>query len=107
MMIRFGFVLLLAVLSGCAGISTVIIGEVTQEVDAGQLDVFYSSQPSCDYDVVAWIQLPGEYFSQESLIRAMRFKSANLGATAVQVIFVQKSGSSTYRGTARALRCIT
>lgn len=107
MFFRLGFFIVITALSACSGFSTVIVGEVTQQVDTDQVEVFYTRQPDCDFDVVAWIQLPGEYLTRESLIKLMQFKAANLGASAIQVTFIQKTGTSTYRGSGRALRCLS
>jgi uncharacterized protein YceK len=99
--------ILVAILSGCSGISTVIVGEVGQAVDTDQVRVFYSSQPDCDFEVVAWIQIPGQYPNYESVVKMLQVKAADLGASAVQVTFTQRTGTTTYRGSGRALRCIT
>lgn len=95
---------MMTVVSSCVGSSTLIVGDVTEPVQADQVEILYSD-PDCDFDVVAWIQIPGEYFSAESLIYAMRKEAAKLGATLLQINSVQMSGSTTYRGAARALSC--
>ena len=105
MILRISLVMWIAFLSGCVGGSTIIVGNVSDPVVAEEVELFYSSSPPCDFDVVAWMQFPGEYMSQETLINAMRYRAATLGASALQVTYVQKSGSTTYRGSARALRC--
>lgn len=105
MVIRAVLLLFLTLLCACAGISTVTVGAVSEPIEAPQVQLFYSERPQCDFETVAWIFVPGEYLSQESVIRSMRYKAAQLGAPAVQVISLQKSGASNYRGTARALRC--
>lgn len=107
MFFRLGVYAMIAALCGCSGMSTVVVGEVGQAVDTDQVKVFYSTQPDCDFEVVAWIQLPGEYITHESVVRLMQFKAANLGASAIQVLFIQKTGTTTYRASGRALRCLS
>ncbi len=92
-------------LSACASSSTVITGVVTEAIDVSKVGIFYQTPPACEFDVVALIDIPGEYLSRASLLDAFRHKAASVGATAVQVIDLQQTGTVGYRGSARALRC--
>jgi hypothetical protein len=73
-------------------------------VDAADVQIRYR-RPDCEFEEVAWIEIPGNYFSKPRLIDAMREQAAALGAAMIQIIDLQTVGSSEYRGTARALRC--
>jgi len=91
-------------MSGCASQSTVVTGTVAEAVDVADVRILYR-RPDCEFEEVAWIGIPGDYFSKPRLIDAMREQAAALGAEMIQIIDLQTVGSSEYRGTARALRC--
>jgi hypothetical protein len=97
-----GFILLL---TGCSYSDVVITGPVTDEIDHENVIVYYDIPPQCDIETVAYIRVPGDFLSRESLVSEFKNKASQLGATAVQVIDIQKSGASNYFGSARAIRC--
>jgi hypothetical protein len=85
--------------------NTVITGEATEEVEVSKVKVLYASLPECDFDVIAQIEIPGNYYSRASLVNALREEAAEIGASAVQITYIQQIGASEYLGSARALRC--
>ncbi len=94
----------LVLLTACASQSTVVTGTVAPAIDLADVRVVHQ-RPDCDFEEVAWIDVPGNYFSKPRLIDALRGQAAALGADVVQIIDLQREGSTEYRGTARALRC--
>ena len=96
---------LITVLAGCADSSTVITGAVSAEVERSEVEVFYTTAPNCEFEVIAYIDIPGNYFSRASLIRGFRNRAAAIGASAVQITYMQQLGVSEYMGSGRALRC--
>jgi len=96
------FVMLLV---SCVNTSTVVTGSVSDAIDFNQVEVLYDTSPDCEFDVVAWIKIPGEYFSRASLIDGFRQKAAAVGAPFVQITYLQQTGATEFFGSARALRC--
>ena len=105
-MFRFLLVSLLTLLlTSCIGADTVITGKVSESIDFNQVEVFYNTNPDCQYNVIAQIKIPGEYFSQRQIIDGFRQQAAEIGAPAVQVTYLQRTGTGEYYGSARAIRC--
>lgn len=92
-------------LSACVGTSIIVEGRTGKPVAPEQVQLFYSVLPDCDYEVIALIEIPGNHFSVASLTDGFRKRAARLGANAVQVNYLKKTGTSEYLGQARALRC--
>lgn len=91
--------------AACANNSIIISGVVKEAVDVDSVQLFLGRKPDCDFDVVALMQFPGDFFSQSTLIEAFRAEAAALGANAVEITDIQKLGSTEYMGSARAIRC--
>ena len=92
-------------LTGCVNSSTVVTGTVADAIDFNQVEVFQNISPDCDFDVIALITIPGEYYSRASLIDGFRQKAAAVGAPVIQVTYIQQTGTTGFFGSARALRC--
>jgi hypothetical protein len=92
-------------LSGCSYTDVVITGPLTDPVQVDDVVVYYDQVPRCDYTVIAYITVPGDFLSRERLIKAFRNKAAAFGASGVQITQVQKTGASSFHGSARAIRC--
>lgn len=90
---------------GCANKSIIISGTVREAVEADSVQLFLGRKPDCEFEVVAFMQFPGDYFSQSSLIEAFRIQAAELGANALEITDIQKLGATEYMGSARAIRC--
>jgi len=97
---------LLLFLQACINQGTLITGQEQAAIDEQSVRVYLNERPDCDFEVVGLMDLPGGFFHRARLIDAFRSKAAAMGATAVQVTFVQKIGASEYKGSARALRCL-
>ena len=91
--------------AGCSGHSNVISGQVMQPVGVDEVELFYTRLPDCEFEEVSVLQIPGGYFSPASLINAFRSQAARLGANAVHIHYMQRTGGTEYFGQARALRC--
>ena len=102
---RFYTAMILMLLAACSGTSITITGETGAAVDPDQVAVYYSKLPDCEFEEIAIVQIPGEYFTRAKLIEAFRYRAASIGANAVQVLYVQRIGASEYLGQARALQC--
>ncbi len=89
----------------CASRSVVIVGGEKEAIDSKEVEVFFGNPPQCEFEIVAHIKIPGEYYSRASLINGFRERAADIGASVVQITFIQQSGASEYFGSARALRC--
>lgn len=92
-------------LSACTSSTVVVTGAVSDAIEVNQVEVLYDTLPDCEFDVIALIKIPGEYYSRASLIEGFRQKAASVGAPLVQVTYLQQVGSTEYFGSARALRC--
>lgn len=95
----------LLMLSACGSKEVVIVGEKGSAIESEKVVVFYHQKPDCEFSVVAHLKLNGGYFSRQSLIEAFRQKSAELGASRLQITHIQQSSGIEYLGSARALRC--
>ncbi len=98
-------VCLIFLLEGCSYADVVITGPVSDEIDSAKVTVYYDKLPQCDITTVAYIRVPGDFLNRQSLINAFKQKASQLGATAVQVIDIQKTGASSFNGSARAIQC--
>ncbi len=96
---------LLLLLTGCANSSTVITGTVAEAIDFREVKVFYNTAPDCEFEVIAYIKIPGEYYSQASIIDSFRQQAAAIGAPEVHISYLQQIGANEYLGSARAIRC--
>ncbi len=92
-------------LSGCKNSSTIITGTVAEEIDFNDVDVLYNKKPDCEFDVIAHIKIPGEYYSSDALIDGFRQRAAVIGAPAVQITYLQHQATGEFYGSARAIRC--
>ena len=92
-------------LSACTTSSTVIIGKVSEAIDFNEVVVFYDKSPQCEFEVIAHIKIPGEYYNRDSLVNAFRQQAAKIGASAVQILYIQQQGITEFFGSARAIRC--
>ncbi len=99
-----GYLLVIA-LTACHSQSVIISGQVYPAVERQQVTVYLGQRPTCDFAVIADIEVKGGYFKRDSLIEGMRQQAAEVGATAVEIIDVQQVGAVEYMGSARALRC--
>ncbi len=95
----------LIALTACSQHSVTISGQVYPAVEIQQVSVHLGQRPACEFDVIAHIRVDGGYIKRDALIMGMRQQAANVGASAVEIIEVQRIGSAEYKGTARALRC--
>lgn len=91
--------------AGCSYTDVVITGVTADEIDDAKVTVYYDQLPQCDIHTVAYIRVPGDFLSRESLISTFRHKASQLGAAGVQILDIQKSGASSYFGSARAISC--
>jgi len=96
--------LMLLFLSACSIGSTVMTGPATDPMEVTKVSIVYQA-PACDFETVANIDISGGYFSRASLIDGFRERAGALGASIVQVLYIQTIGSNEYFGSARALRC--
>jgi hypothetical protein len=92
-------------LAGCSYTDVVVTGPTSDEIDDEKVAVFYGQIPHCDLTTIAYISVPGDFLSRQSLISAFKQKASSLGATGIQVLDIQKSGASGYFGSARAIHC--
>jgi hypothetical protein len=93
-------------LNACAHDNILLTGTVNEKKESNQIQIYLNSEPDCDFEIVAMIQIPGGYYSRGSLLSAFRNSAAHLGADALQVTYLQKVGASEFYGSARALRCL-
>ncbi len=102
----FSLVIQFMMLSACANQGVIMTGSPENALEQQQVEVYLNQQPKCDFEVVAWMEFAGGFFDRSRLIDVFRDKAANLGADAIQIISLQKIGTTEYKGSARALRCI-
>ena len=100
------FALVTLSLAACAGSSSLVTGKVSKAVEPEEVRLYLADNPDCDFEVIALIQIPGEYRSQQRLVEAFRTRAAQFGANAVHVHFLHMSTANYYRGQGRALRCL-
>lgn len=93
-------------LMGCNYTDAVIVGPVTDAIEVEDVAVYYEQLPQCDITTIAHFRAPGEFLTRQGMVSVFRHKASQLGATAIQVVDIQKSGSTNYFGSARAIRCI-
>jgi hypothetical protein len=98
---------LVLLLTSCTNNSLVELGSLNDPEQKEITPIYLNRLPDCEFDVLALIQISGGYFSRSSLLQAFRQRAAQVGADALQIIYVQKLGVSEFYGNARALRCHT
>ncbi len=104
-LIVFFFIASTLVTTACTHISTTVVGNVAEAVDVNEVKVFYNRLPDCEFEVIAHIEIPGEYFSREKLLDAFKKAAAEIGANGIHITHLQKEMTSEYYGTGRAIRC--
>ena len=92
--------------SACVSDSMIISGPVYPPLERSEVVVYLGQAPGCEFAVVAHLQAQGGYLKRDSLITGFRQQAADVGANALQIIDIQRIGTSEYVGSARALRCI-
>lgn len=98
-------VLTLSLLFACTGSHMVVVGEKKDAREVEQVVLFYDRLPDCEVTVVAYMQSPGYHDSPESLIDAFRHQAASVGADALHILDIQRTGAAEYLGSARAISC--
>ncbi len=107
MALRFIAILLqLLLLASCSQQGVILQADPGSAVAEEQVKVLLNERPACNYEVVAWLEIPGTFYDRSRLIGVFRSKAANLGADFVEITSLQKIGAIEYKGTARALRCV-
>ena len=99
-------VLMMPLLSACAGTSVMQTAQPGPAVEPEQVRVSFAMREPCDFEVIGQIEIAGWYFRRESIVEAFREKAAGLGAHAVQIHYLQKRDISEFIGQARAIRCL-
>lgn len=84
----------------------IVVGQTSDELNANEVNVYFNEKPDCDIEVVAWLQIPGDYYDRANLIASLRQQAAQLGAPALEITYLQKIAASEYLGSARAIRCL-
>ena len=92
--------------SACASHSVIISGPLYPPLQRSDVVVYLGQAPGCEFEVIAHLEVQGGYLKRDSLITGFRQQAADLGANVVEIIDIQRIGSSEYMGSARALRCI-
>ncbi len=99
------FAVIIFLLTGCAVPTMSITGIATGPIPVDSVKVYLKDEPSCEYDEVGLIEVPGDTYGMESLLTKFKIKAAEFGADGVDVSQIEKNGIGEYRGTAIAIRC--
>jgi len=57
---------LLSVLGGCVK-PIVVVGKITEPVDAESVKLYYTQRPQCEFETVGYLRINGGYYSKASL----------------------------------------
>ena len=95
---------MLLLISSCSTIDVYRYKEMP-EIDEADVIVYYGNYPSCEYSLIAQMEVSGSYFSKSAILSAFKQKAAALGANGVVVDYLTQSTMKEYSGTAEAIRC--
>ena len=98
------FILTTTLTASCAS-GPLIVGPLGATQKLEDITVYFVSRPQCNFQTIAWIQIEGGYFSQNSMINEMREQAAEAGAGGLYVLHTAQSEMKDYSGTAKAIRC--
>ena len=90
--------------TGCSGTST-RLNYLHESVDVDDVGIFYTQRPTCNYEVIAYLQSSGGYYSLEGLFNNLRKEAAVVGASALYVTHTQRLDIGEYYGSAQAIKC--
>ena len=93
-------------LGGCAH-PPMMLGQPRAELVSEDVVVYFIDRPQCNFETVAYLQVDGGYFSLNSLLERMRQQAAEIGASGLYVLHTQRSELKDYRGSAKAIRCLS
>jgi hypothetical protein len=96
---------MMLLLVSCSYTDVVVVGPVAEEIDHNKVDVYYGQLPECEVTTIAHLRAPGEFLTRQGLVNTFKQKAATLGAPAIQILDIQKSGSTNFYGSARAISC--
>ncbi len=93
-------------LAACAEPS-LVIGTPGPALASEEVVVYYIDRPRCNFETIAHLRAIGGYLSVQSMLAGMRKRAAKLGASGVYVYETQQSSMKDFRGSAKAIRCLT
>lgn len=103
--------LMLLLVFSCLGLDgcterALVIGQPSAGIDSGDVIIYYTERPRCNFETVAHLRAIGGYYSLDSMFMNMRRQAAELGASGVYVLHTQQLAIKEYLGTAKAIRCL-
>ena len=95
-----------AMLAGCMQ-PPFVVGQARTPLESEDVVIYYIDRPRCNFETLAFIEARGGYYSLESMFSNMRRDAAEIGASGLYVLHTQLSEMKEYRGTAKAIRCLS
>jgi len=96
--------LLLPFLTSC--ISDVYQQAQLTTIEKQKIPVYYYNRPSCEYEVIAYIEVNGTYYKKQSVFQFMADEAYKLKADAVEIDFLRQLDNKEYVGVGKAIRCL-
>ena len=103
---RLSLLIVIAVLLGCIQ-PPLMLSQPRDALAVEDVMMYYMERPLCNYETMAYLQAEGGYLSLESMFKNMRKQAARIGASGVYVLHTQRSELKDYRGSAKAIRCLS
>ncbi len=98
-------IILLVGLTACVQ-PIILVAAKSDAIDPQEVSVYLARRPDCDFETVGYLSIESGYYSQASLLAAMRQKAAKVGANGIFVHETRRLELFEYIGTASAIRCI-
>ncbi len=99
--------LLMLLLGSACAERALVVGQPRAALASEDVIVYFIDRPRCDFETLAHIRVTGGYLSLQSMVDKMRRQAAEVGASGVYVLETQQSSMKDFRGSAKAIRCLT
>ena len=94
-----------SLLSGCLQ-PALVVGPKRAPLASEDVVIYYIERPRCSFETIAHIRAEGGFYSLEGMMTSMRRQAAEIGASGLYVLQMQRSDLKGYRGSAKAIRCL-
>ncbi len=75
-------------------------------INSEDLKVYYYTKPTCEYEVIGYIEVNGFYYTKSSIFQFMAEEAKKMKAEAVEVDYLKQIDTKEYVGIGKAIRCL-
>lgn len=79
---------------------------VSDENDKFKIPIYYYSRPTCDYEVVGYVEVNDFFYTKKLLFQFMADEAYHLKADAVEIDYLHQLEMKQYVAVGKAIRCL-